>query len=208
VITFDEKKKQCMEEMGADLGAIYSDLNDHLVDILLLWAQFEDLFGVDDETVQVLNRSASTFFGIVQAQFLDAVMLGISRLTDARENRSQQNLSIQAISPLVSDLKVRRQLNKTVDAALSNTKFARDHRNKRIAHSDLVHAQGRSAKPLPAASRQKIKDGLDSICAVLEVLNGHYRQSEFAYDMLSYGGGAASVVSLLRDGLKHQECET
>ncbi|WP_238399364.1 hypothetical protein [Pseudomonas chlororaphis] len=207
MISEDEKRVQCVKSMGGELGVMYCDLNDQLVEVLILWEQFEQLFGVNEETVQVLNSSAPSFFGIVQVQFLDAVMLGISRLTDSPENKSQKNLSIRAIPPLVSDLNVRKQVNDALKVALGATKFARDHRNKRIAHSDLLHVQRCSAKPLPPATREKIKGGLDSICTVLETLNGHYRQSEFAYDTLIYGGGAESVVSLLRDGLKHQDCE-
>lgn len=207
MITAAEKRNLCIQIMGAELGSMYCDLNDHLLDMLLLWKQYEQLFGVDEDTVQILNRSAPTFFGVVQAQLWDAVMLGISRLTDSPENKSQQNLSIRAIAPSISDSTIRAQVKGAVKAALADTKFARDHRNKRIAHTDLLHVQGRAAKPLPPASREKIKAGLESICAVLEILNGHYRQSVMLYDDLIYDGGAGSVVRLLKDGLKHQDCE-
>lgn len=207
VISEDERRGRCIKGMGDPLGAMYCDLNDHLMDVLLLWEQFEQLFGADEETVQVLNSAAPTFFGVVQAQFLDSVMLGISRLTDSPVNSCQKNLSIRSIPPLVSDLNLRDQVDGAIQIALADTKFARDHRNKRIAHTDLLHVQGCAAKRLPPANRQKIKAGLESICAVLEILNGHYLQSEFAYDTLIYGGGAGSVVALLRDGLKHQDCE-
>jgi len=207
VISADEKRKQCISAMGADLGAMYCDLNDHLLDILLLWKQYEQLFGVDPETVQLLNDSAPTFFGILQAQLWDGVMLGISRLTDPPVSAGKKTLSIKAIPPLVSDLNARARVEAAIDTASTNAEFTRTHRNKRIAHNDLVHIQDRIANPLPPASRQKIKAGLDSICAVLEVLNGHYRQSTMLYDDILYDGGAGSVVSLLRDGLLRREQE-
>ena len=207
MISADEKRKQCISAMGADLGAMYCDLNDHLLDILLLWKQYEQLFGVDPETVQLLNDSAPTFFGILQAQLWDGVMLGISRLTDPPVSAGKKTLSIKAIPPLVSDLNARARVEAAIDTASTNAEFTRTHRNKRIAHNDLVHIQDRIANPLPPASRQKIKAGLDSICAVLEVLNGHYRQSTMLYDDILYDGGAGSVVSLLRDGLLRREQE-
>lgn len=207
MISADEKRKQCISAMGADLGAMYCDLNDHLLDILLLWKQYEQLFGVDPETVQLLNDSAPTFFGILQAQLWDGVMLGISRLTDPPVSAGKKTLSIKAIPPLVSDLNARARVEAAIDTASTNAEFTRTHRNKRIAHNDLVHIQDRIANPLPPASRQKIKAGLDSICAVLEVLNGHYRQSTMLYDDIVYDGGAGSVVSLLRDGLLRREQE-
>jgi hypothetical protein len=208
MISAEQKRNLCVQDMGAELGAIYCDLNDHLLDILLLWKQYEQLFGVDQETVQVLNGSAPTFFGIVQAQLWDGVMLGISRLTDPPVSAGKKTLSIRSVPALISDRAVCARVESAIAQALVDAEFTRAHRNKRIAHNDLVHIQDRVANPLPPASRQKIKAGLDSICAVLEILNGHYRQSTMLYDDLIYDGGAGSVVHLLRNGLRHLDCET
>lgn len=194
-----------MTAMGADLGAMYCDLNDHLLDILLLWKQYEALFGVDQETVRVLNEAAPTFFSVVQAQLWDGVMLGISRLTDPPLSAGKKTLTIRAIPNLVYDTSVKTKVEAAINTALSEAEFTRTHRNKRIAHNDLVHIQNRIANPLPPASRQKIKAGLDAISAVLEVLNGHYRESTMLYDDIIFDGGAGSVVYLLRDALKHRD---
>lgn len=207
MLSHDEVKAQCIAAMGADLGALYCDLNDHLLDILLLWKQYVQLFGENPETVQLLNESAPTFFSILQAQLWDGVMLGISRLTDPPVIGGKKNLSIKAIPPMVSDLRARAIVEVAIDKALTDAEFTRTHRNKRIAHNDLVHIQDRNANPLPPASRQKIKTGLDSICEVLEVLNGHYRKSTMLYHDIIYDGGAGSVVSLLRDGLLYRELD-
>lgn len=207
MLSREEVREQCMSVMGFELGAMYCDLNDHLLDIILLWKQYEQLFGVDRETVELLNRSAPTFFGVVQAQLWDGVILGISRLTDPPISAGKKTLSIRAIPALISDPKVRTQVENAIEIALTDARFTRDHRNKRIAHNDLVHIQDRVANPLPAASRQKIKSGLDSICAVLEVLNGHYRESTMLYDDLIFDGGAGTVVFLLEEGLRHRNLE-
>lgn len=196
-----------MAAMGADLGAMYCDLNDHLLDILLLWKQYEALFGVDQETVRVLNEAAPTFFSVVQAQLWDGVMLGISRLTDPPVSAGKKTLTIRAIPNLVTDPSVKAKVEAAINIALSEAEFTRAHRNRRIAHNDLVHIQNQIANPLPPASRQKIKAGLDAISAVLEVLNGHYRESTMLYDDIIFDGGAGSVVYLLRGALKHRDRE-
>lgn len=203
----EEVRAQCMEAMGNELGAMYCDLNSHLLDILLLWKQYEALFGVDEETVRVLNDAAPTFFGVVQVQLWDGVMLGISRLTDPPVSAGNKTLTIRAIPKLVRDRGVRAKVESAINIALSEAEFTRTHRNKRIAHNDLVHIQDQVANPLPPANRIKIKAGLDAICEVLEVLNRHYRESTMLYDDQIYDGGSASVVRLLRGGLKHQECD-
>ncbi|UST66003.1 hypothetical protein NF673_09700 [Pseudomonas moraviensis] len=207
MLSHKEVRAQCLAAMGADLGSMYCDLNDHLLDILLLWKQYEALFGVDQDTVRVLNDAAPTFFSVVQAQLWDGVMLGISRLTDPPVSAGKKTLSIRAIPDLVTDQAVKAKVENAINLALSEAEFTRAHRNKRIAHNDLVRIQNQIANPLPPASRQKIKAGLNAISVVLEVLNGHYRESTMLYDDLIFDGGAGSVVHLLRDALKHRHSE-
>lgn len=207
MITVAEKRNLCIRDMGAELGAMYCDLNDHLLDIVFVWKQYEQLFGADIETVALLNSSAPAFFGVIQAQLWDSVMLGVSRLTDPPISAGKKTLSIRAIPPLISDFDVRGRVDNAIATALSSAEFTRTHRNKRIAHNDLVHIQDRIANPLPAASRLKIQSCLESLCKVLEILNGHYRESTMLYDDLIYDGGAGSLICLLRDGLKHRDCD-
>ena len=200
MLSEDEIRRQCIEAMGHELGNMYRDLNNHLLDILLSWRQYEQLFAVDEETVELLNDSAPAFFGVVQSLLWDSVMLGISRLTDRPESFGNKTLSIQALSGLIDDERVRGKVDTAVAKALSESTFARTHRNKRIAHNDLVHVQDRAGNALPVASREKIRVGLKSIITVLEILNGHYRESTMLYDDMISDGGAVRLVSLLRDG--------
>jgi hypothetical protein len=203
MISAEEKRQLCIHDMGPALGAMYCDLNDHLLDILLVWRQYEHLFAVDQATVQMLNDVAPAFFGVIQAQLWDSVMLGISKLTDRPVSFGNKTLSIQALPDLVEDPKVKDKVVSAIELALDYAKFARAHRNKRIAHNDLVHVQNRAGNALPAASREKIRASLKSIIDVLEILNGHYRESTMLYDDMISDGGAGRLVSVLRNSSKH-----
>lgn len=207
MVSHDEIRAQYVEAMGADLGVMYCDLNDHLLDLWLVWKQYEQLFAVDQETVMLLNKSAPTFFGVIQAQLWDSVILGISRLTDSPEMRHNKNLSIEAVLPLVKEDALRATLSGLCSQANYDAEFARKHRHKRIAHNDLAHIRDKAAHPLPGASREKIKKSLESIRAVLEALNGHYRESTMLYDDMIFDGGAGRLVALVKDGLEHRELE-
>lgn len=204
MISAEEKRNFCIQEMGAELGAMYCDLNDHLLDILLIWRQYEQLFAVDEKTVELLNRAAPAFFGVIQCQLWDSVMLGVSRLTDRPESFGNKTLSIQALSALIDDVGVKVKIEAAVRQALSDVQFARTHRNKRIAHNDLVSMQNRAKNALPGASREKIRAGLKSIIAVLEILNGHYRESTMLYDDMISDGGAARLVAILRNNAAYE----
>jgi hypothetical protein len=181
---------------------MYCDLNDHLLDILLAWRQYEELFAVDQTTVQLLNDIAPTFFSVVQAQLWDSVMLGISRLTDPPVSAGNKTLTIRALADLIDHAEVKARVVSAVTRALAAAKFARTHRNKRIAHNDLVHVQNWASNALPGASREKIRAGLKSIIDVLEIVNGYYRESTMLYDDMISDGGAGRLVAVLRNGLK------
>lgn len=198
MISAKEKRDLCIQDMGPELGSMYCDLNDHLLDIILLWKQFEQLFGADESTVKLLNKTAPLFFGVIQQQLWDSVMLGISRLTDPPLSAGKKTLTIRALPPLVTDQNLRARVQAAIDAAKATAEFARTHRNKRIAHNDLVHIQNHPANPLPSATRQSITASLTSICNVLELLNGHYRESTMLYDDMIYDGGAGSLLYFLR----------
>jgi len=199
MISAQEKRDLCIKDMGVELGGMYCDLNDHLLDILLVWRQYEQLFAVDQATVQLLNDVAPAFFGVIQAQLWDSVMLGISKLTDRPVSFGNKTLSIQALPDLVDDPKVKAEVVSAIELALDAAEFARTHRNKRIAHNDLVHVQDRAGNALPVASREKIRASLKSIIDVLEILNGHYRESTMLYDDMISDGGAGRLVSVLRN---------
>jgi len=194
----EELKRQYIEAMGDGLGSVFWTLHLHVSDLYLVWRQYEQLFAENEETVVLLNESAPTFFGVIQGQLWDSVMIGISRLTDPAKTFKSQNLTILALPALISDANLRRDVQILCDVALNDAEFARTHRNKRIAHNDLDYVIDRAAHPLPAATRVKIKASLDSICSVLNALNGRYKERTCFYDDVIFNGGAGSLVHRLR----------
>lgn len=203
MVSAEEVRLQCIEAMGDELGNMYCDLNDHLLDIYLIWRQLEQLFGQDEATVKLLNQSAPLFFSVVQAQLWDSVILGISRLTDEPVMRSNKNLSIGAVPALIGEETLKKSVKELCDKAVADAEFARKHRHKRIAHNDLKHFREKTAKPLPGVNRDKIRKSLSSICDVLHALNGHYRESVMLYDDLIFEGGAGRLIGVLKRGSKH-----
>lgn len=79
--------------------------------------------------------------------------------------------------------------------------FARDWRNRHIAHRDLALVINEGAIPLAGASRKGVKDSLHAIAAVLNVLESHYCGSEVGYDVGFDHGNAETLLYVIRDGL-------
>ncbi len=144
----DELRAEYISSMGEELGASFYELYRRLVELHMLWQQYRQLFGDDTETVNLLNRAAGLFFKIVQDELWDSVLLGISRMTDRPGTGKNRNLTIQSLPPMITDLALRAELQSLCEKALDLAEFAREHRNKRIAHQDHNYLSNRGSDPL------------------------------------------------------------
>src|ERR1022692_4592362 len=75
----------------------------------------------------------------------------------------KQALTILRIPDAIPDSALRSLVALLVDDAEQKTRFAREWRNRRLAHHELPEFQGQVAAPLPAAGRQDVEDALAAI---------------------------------------------
>ena len=107
--------------------------------------------------------------------------------------------TLLAPSPIASN--VESQAN----AALAACEFARDWRNRRLAHRDLSLALGQGVQPLAPASRAAVKSALVALEELLNAVSSHYLESTTMFDLGPSGEDAVSLLYLLRDGLHFRE---
>lgn len=134
--SMDEVRADYISTMGQELGANFCELYRELVELHVLWQQYRQLFGDSTDTVQLLNRTAGLFFKIVQDELWDSVLLGVSRMTDPSSTGKKKNLTVLSLSPLITDSALRAEVQDLCTKAVTAAEFAREHRNKRIAHQD------------------------------------------------------------------------
>lgn len=187
-----------IDTMGEDLGANFYELYRKLVELHIIWQQYRQLFGHDEETVHLLNRTAGLFFMIVQDELWDSVLLGISRMTDPPETGKNKNLTIQSLPPLISDLALRNEVQSLCDKAFESAKFAREHRNKRIAHQDHNYLSNQGPDPLSGISRDHVEQMLAALRATLNRIGKHFRDSSVLHEEFVDESGARLLIHKLR----------
>ncbi|MDQ2151381.1 hypothetical protein RBI22_22005 [Alcaligenaceae bacterium C4P045] len=196
--SLDVMRANHIRSMGQELGGAFFSLHRKLIELHVVWQQYLQLFGSDSETVALLNRTAGLFFNVVQDEIWDSVLLGISRMTDPSVTRGKKNLTIHSLPPMVNDPALKTDLQNLCLAALDQAAFAREHRNKRIAHLDHGYAIDKSVNSLSGISRRQVESILASLGEIMNRLNGHFRDSTMLYGNFVDQSGARVLVSKLR----------
>ena len=193
--------------MGTKLGRLYSLLVNECNLLHLQWSEYENLFGTSVERIELLNQSARSFFRMLQDRLWDGALLHIARLTDPSASlgsKGKENVTVLGLPPLV-DPKILPRVEKLIDFAENESKFARDWRNRRIAHRDLQLALGGTVTPLAPASRANVKRALKAIADVLNAIESHYLGAEIAYDFIHSTFGAKALLYVLREGIEARD---
>jgi hypothetical protein len=192
-------------KMGTEIGTVYSALWQEVAQIYRKWTQYVELFGTSPERIDLLNRAAPSMFRTVQDTLWDDVLLHLARLTDPPKSMGKANLSVRHLAALLVRSPIDTKVESLAESACLACAFARDWRNRRLAHSDLGLALGTSVQPLAPASRAAVKAAL---CAIKDLLNEvarHYLDSETSFDGGLGADDAVSLLHLLQSGLRLQD---
>ena len=201
----DEVKREHLVTFGPPLGPLYHALWKEVVWLHVKWGEVRKLYASPEEPekrIELLNETAGFFFGMVQNIVLDDVLLHLSRLTDQAEQGGNKNLTILGLPEAVGDPELRSKVCASVREARARTAFARQRRNRRIAHRDLPLALGETrAGSLSGASREDVEAALESIGDVMNLLSSEYGEGTVAYEpLLPWPGGVDALVRYLSLG--------
>ncbi len=189
--------------MGETLGIQYTQLWQETAQLNIMWKEFIELFGTKPSSFELLNRSAGAFFRMVQDGIWEAIVLHIARLTEPPQSpggKDRQNLTLHNLPALIPDPKLKDEVKLLCDEATANTKFARDWRNRRIAHRDLDLALGGKARPLPPVPIKHVNDALESFSKIMNAIALPYVDSATSFGHSIRLHGAEELLYLLDDG--------
>lgn len=193
--------KRWVKNSAASITPLYNEL----AWLNLKWGEYVELFGTKPTRIELINKAAGDFFRIIQDGMWEDSLLHIARLTDSPRTAGKDNLSIRTLPELITDATIRETVEKAIAAALKESEFARDWRNRHIAHKDLKLALKEGAEPLKAASRAAVKSALAAIAEVLNTISRAFMDSTTIYEGLGARNGAVSLLYVLDDGLKVEQ---
>ena len=205
VLTGDEVLNEAINAMGSPLGDVYHALGDEVAWLHLKWNDFRELFA-DSDLVDVLNSAAPAFFHDLQRQSWEDLLMHLCRVTDRAKTFGKENLTIRLLPDLVSSQQLKVELERLINVAVDATDFARDWRNRRLAHEEL--RVGRNVTPLASAKFDYIDTALTAIRTVLNRLEQHYLDKTVSYeDTIPALGGVQSLIAIVRKGVETRRSE-
>jgi hypothetical protein len=183
--------------MGEELGTAYHLLWNQCALLHMCWEEYVEMFGKSQAEFDTMNEVAPGFFKSVQDTSWESILLHLCRFADPAKVSSRRTLSLDALFTMHASKQVP-ELEKLISEARLKIKFARDWRNRSIAHADFDHALDRSAKPLAPASRAHVREALAAIVAVLEAIDKHFTGSSLGFGGTRWNWGGTHLLSELR----------
>lgn len=194
----DEMRDEYLGSLGEELGILFFALHREVIELHVIWQQYMQLYGESAETIDVLNKTAGLFFKVVQDELWDSVLLRIATLTDPPEMKGKKNLTLRALPALMPTHELRVELQGLCDKALAEADFAREHRNKRIAHNDHGYYVNKGAIQLSGISRTSVNRMLEAVRDVMNLVQVRCRDTTCLYqEFVDYSGARVLVHRLL-----------
>lgn len=188
--------------MNPEIQLLFDRIHCEVVQLFYRWKIFRQLFGSGEENLNLLNKSGSNVFELLQRLTEDNVSLTLCRLTDPERTGSYENLSIRNFLgriEAVLDVTVRQDLHEKLARLEAATGKFRIHRSKRIAHLDLSHA----LKPelLPPLWYGDLQDALKILESIMKDLHLIALNADTSYKepAIAYGCDGEYLLRFLRD---------
>jgi len=189
----DQVREEHISKLGQNFGSICNALRNECVWVNLKWQKYVGLFGTNKKRIDILNRTAPSFW-VVQGALWDDTLLHLCRLTDPPKSMGRNNLTIQLLPAQIEDEAFRQEIQTLIGEAVETTGFARDWRNRNIAHRDLSLKLNEGVEPLESANRSKVKQAIVAICNVINEINLHYFDASIHFEPIEQPGGVRALL--------------
>ncbi len=197
----DEIRNECIEKMGKPFGEMYFNFRNELISLHVKWQEFRVLYAESKDVIDILNESAEVFFGSLQDILWKDVLLHLCRLTDNKKVKGKETLSVFQFPQHIKDQGLKEKVENAANEACTKAKFARDWRNRRLAHRELPALTGQKSKPLASASRAHVEEVLESMRNFINLIEISYLDVTVIYHLpITSINGADTLVHKLKLG--------
>lgn len=162
----EDIRREYEQKLGHEFGSLFWYLRNDWANTRLAYKEFDELFG-ENHAAGKLAAMAPLFTGDILRIFARSLILDISRLTDPAGSGQRRNITIRAIPPHIARHgSLLQEVKGLIEVAEDKAAFARDMRNKQLAHRDLLAAK----YPRGVNATEILTKGDEAISAIHGVL--------------------------------------
>ena len=186
--------------MPPELARSFSQLSADVIRLSARWDLYRQLFSLGPLRVQLLERTAASFFMVLNFVLLDDIVLGMCRLFDPPRSGSNDNLVLKVLLEHLEEVapELEQEMSRRLAPMVAKVKPLRAARHKRIAHRDRALALGLEPEGyLPSFSRPMVGELLGEVQAFLNAIESHFDHRTIAYDHIVNPDGADALVQHL-----------
>jgi hypothetical protein len=172
------------------------------------WIIYRQLYGTSAERVELLDRSAGTFFNILQDVLLHDVQLSLSKIGDPAGSGSRQNATLEALHAGVvaaGDQALADGMRLPLHLFEAACARVRHRRNKWIAHFDRDTLLNENVQPRMGPSRDEIETALAALRDVMNGVSLHYTDASTGYEYFSMQADGEALLQRLRRAVRYDE---
>lgn len=208
-LTDSERLADYVAKMGPQLGFLYHELEEEVDWLQHKWNEFSELFVKEPKQIELLNTVASNFFYMLHKLMFEDALLHLCRLTDPAETKIRvgkrvdirKNLTVMALADAISDSVLKAWVTARVLQIKKDCQFAREPRNRRLAHADLGSLVNNTAGPKILSMH--VEDALKSMRDLLNSISQHYGYPPSL--VIKDPFGAQSLIYYLETGARASE---
>jgi hypothetical protein len=172
------------DSIPSEIREKYKSLFNDVCHLHRKWAIFRQLFVSGEDIVELLKRVAPGFFLVCKDLLVDDVLLSISRLADPKQSFKAENLSLEQLVRSIDAGRypdLMRELEPLFSVTRDKCAFAREQRNKRIAHTDL--STKLEATSLLSPTTTNVEAALESIRALMNAIEKYFHEPVYCNDV-------------------------
>lgn len=163
--------------MPEDLKKSFCFILSEASDAAAKWKLAMQLFGKSEARCTLLSQTGAVFFALTRDALITDALLTLGRLLDKPQQGRSNNLCLEYLLDSIrarNDNDLASELEAVLKDARRSEDKARKHRNKRIAHNDLLTNLDDAGSPLPNATVGKMNELLESTQVFLNKIDMYY----------------------------------
>ncbi len=196
--------------MSQNLKESYELIKDELIWDSLKWKIYKQIYGRDEETVELINEIAPGCFKIFQDALLNDVIMTLARLVDKSSTSNTKNLTLSRLLEIIqqegNDEILIVRLKEKYKKIEEMTTVIKAERNKRIGHNDLKSIRSNFVN-LVSVSRSNINEIFDDIYDFMNTILSHFEGADQLYELFGLGDDGDMLINHLQKLKRFYETE-